>query len=51
MRECVIVIVGGKPGLLLFLAPRKNQHCLDCCDAHSTSELIHKRTLIGGFCT
>jgi hypothetical protein len=23
--------------------PAKNQHCLDCCDAHSTFEMGHSR--------
>jgi hypothetical protein len=34
----------------IFKAPRKNQHCLECCDAHSASELGHKlpRDLIRG---
>jgi len=31
IRECVIVIVGGKPGRL------------DCCDAHATSGVGHQR--------
>ena len=35
MRDRYRLVVVNE--LLLFLAPRKNQHCFDCCDAPSTS--------------
>ena len=35
MRDRYPLVVVNE--LLLFLAPRKKQHCFDCCDAPSTA--------------